>query len=72
MRLVSEEAPIGLTFAEKFCGLLSMFLGGVIVYFTFVDPPKSGGRIESYSFAFLAGGFILIILGVFLLLAKAE
>ena len=70
--LVSEEAPIGLTVAEKLCGLISIFLGGVIVYFTSVDPPKSGGRVESYSFAFLVGGFILIILGVFLLLVKAE
>jgi len=70
--LVSEEAPLGLTVAEKLCGLLSIFLGGVIVYFTFVDPPKTGGSVESYSFAFLVGGFILIVLGIFLLLAKAE
>ena len=69
---MSEEAPLGLTLAEKFCGLLSIFLGGVIVYFTSVDPPKSGDRVESYALAFLAGGFILIILGVFLLLVKAE
>jgi len=69
---VSEEAPVGLTLAEKFCGLISIFLGGAIVYFTFVDPPKTGGRVESYSLAFLIGGFILIFLGVFLLLVKAE
>ena len=72
MILLSEEAPLGLTVAEKFCGLVSMLLGGIIVYFTYVDPPKTGGRVESYSLAFLAGGFILIILGIFLLLAKAE
>jgi len=70
--LMSEEAPVGLTVAEKLCGLLSIFLGGVIVYFTSVDPPKSGGIVESYSFAFLAGGVVLVILGVFLLLVKAE
>jgi len=69
---VSEEAPVGLTVAEKFCGLLSILLGGAIVYFTFVDPPKTGGHIESYSLAFLIGGFILIFLGIFLLLVKAE
>jgi len=70
--LVSEEAPVGLTVAEKLCGLLSIFLGGVIVYFTSVDPPKIGGSVEPYSFAFLVGGFILIILGVFFLLVKTE
>ena len=69
---MSEEAPIGLTLAEKFCGLLSIFLGGVIVYFTYVDPPKTGVRVESYSLAFLIGGVTLIILGIFLLLAKTE
>jgi hypothetical protein len=70
--LVSEEAPVGLTVAEKLCGLISIFLGGAIAYFTIVDPPKTGGHVESYSFAFLIGGFILIVLGVFLLLVKAE
>lgn len=70
--LMSEEAPIGLTVAEKLCGLLSIFLGGAIAYFTIVDPPKTGGHFESYSLAFLVGGFILILLGVFLLLVKAE
>ena len=69
---LSEEAPLGLTIAEKFCGLLSIFLGGVIVYFTSVDPPKGGAHVESYSLVFLVGGVILIILGVFLLLVKAE
>ena len=69
---MSEEAPIGLTIAEKFCGLLSIFLGGVIIYFTSVDPPKTGGHVESYSIVFLVGGVILIALGIFLLLAKAE
>jgi len=69
---VSEEAPVGLTITEKLCGLLSVLLGGVIVYFTLVDPPKTGGRVESYSLAFLIGGFLLIFLGVFLLLAKTE
>ena len=69
---MSEEAPVGLSVAEKLCGLISVFLGGAIAYFTFVDPPMSGGHVESYSFAFLVGAFILIILGVFLLLVKAE
>jgi len=69
---VSEEAPVGLTIAEKLCGLLSVLLGGVIVYFTLVDPPKTGGHVESYSLAFLIGGLVLIFLGVFLLLAKTE
>ena len=69
---VSGEAPLGLTVAEKLCGLISIFLGGAIVYFTVVDPPMIGGRVESYSFAFLVGGFILVVLGIFLLLVNAE
>jgi len=44
----------------------------VIIYFTSVDPPKTGGHVESYSIAFLVGGFILVALGIFLLLVKAE
>jgi len=70
--MVSGEAPLGLTVAEKLCGLLSIFLGGAIVYFTVVDPPMIGGRVESYSFAFLIGGLILVILGILLLLVKTE
>jgi hypothetical protein len=70
--VVSGEAPLGLTVAEKLCGLISIFLGGVIVYFTVVDPPMSGGRVESYSSVFLIGGLILVILGILLLLIKTE
>jgi len=67
---VSEEAPIGLTVAEKFFGLLVMVLGIITVYYTVTSPPT--GDVAPFSGIFTAAGFILIGIGVFLLFSKIK
>jgi len=69
---MSEQAPIGLTVAEKFFGLLSIIVGALLVYFTYTSPPASGGQIANYSFVFIIAGLVLIVFGIFLLVAKTE
>jgi len=67
---MSEEKPIGLAIAEKFFGLLLVLIGAVTAYITYSNPP--GGVVAPFSGIFIAGGFALIAIGVFLILAKAE
>ena len=67
---MSKEAPTGLSIAEKFLGLLTILIGAVAVYVTYTNPPT--GQIGRFSGIFMAAGFALIGLGVFLVLAKAE
>jgi hypothetical protein len=71
-----SEAPAGLTIAEKFFGLIVILIGALTVYFTYVSPPDnlppgvpSGGW---FSGIFIVAGFVLVGVGVFLVLAKAE
>lgn len=67
---MSEEKPIGLAVVEKFFGLLVILIGAVTVYTTHNDPP--GGIIAPFSVIFIAAGIVLIAIGIFLVLAKAE
>jgi len=67
---MSEEKPIGLAVAEKFFGLILVLIGAVTVYITYNNPPEK--PVEPFSGIFIAGGFALIAIGIFLVLAKAE
>jgi len=67
---MSKEAPTGLSIAEKFLGLLTILIGAIAIYVTRTNPPT--GQIARFSGIFIAAGFVLIGLGVFLVLAKAE
>ena len=67
---MSREVPVGLAAAEKFLGLLIIVIGVIMVYVTHTNPPTQ--PVASYSGIFMAAGFALIALGVFLILAKAE
>ena len=67
---MSEEKPIGLTVAEKFFGLIVILIGAVTAYTTHNDPP--GGIVAPFSEIFIAAGFVLIAVGIFLVLAKTE
>lgn len=69
---MSKEAPMGLTVAEKFFGLLSIIIGALLVYFTHISPPEIGGQGANFSFVFIIAGIALVAFGIFLLLAKAE
>ena len=69
---MSEQAPIGLTVAEKFFGLLSIIVGALLVYFIYADPPASGEQVANYSIVFIIAGLALVAFGIFLLVAKTE
>jgi hypothetical protein len=62
------EAPVGLTIAEKFFGLLIIVLGAIIFYVTTFTNFESGINL----FIFLVVGSALIGLGVILVLSRAE
>jgi len=67
---VSREVPVGLTVAEKFLGLLIIIIGAIMIYVTHNNPPTY--PVAAYSGIFMAAGILLIALGIFLILAKAE
>ncbi len=70
-----SEAPAGLTIAEKFFGLIAVIIGALTVYYTYVSPPELPPEVPPglcFSSIFIVGGFLLIGVGVFLLLAKVE
>ena len=69
-----SEAPVGLIIAEKFFGLIAMIIGALTVFYTYVSPPDSPPAVPSgwLSSIFIVAGFVLIGIGVFLMLAKAE
>ena len=61
-----EEESAGFTIAEKFFALLIILIGAVVLYNTII----SSGLY--YPVLFAAGGLALIVLGVFMILAKAR
>lgn len=67
---MSEEKPIGLTIAEKFFGLLVIIIGALTINFTYTSPP--GGVVAPFAVIFIAAGIVLIVIGIFLVLAKTE
>ena len=67
---MSEEIGAGLTIAEKLSGLIAVLIGAATIYFTYTSPPS--GYVESFSGIFLVAGFVLVVVGVVLLLARAE
>ncbi len=69
---MSKQAPIGLTVAEKFFGLLTIIIGALLIYFTYTSPPEIGGQAANFSFVFMIAGLALVAFGLFLLLARAE
>ena len=56
------------TIAEKFLGLILIIVGTLAVYYTFTSPNALGYFKGFFSFLSL----ILLILGLFLTIAKAE
>lgn len=61
-----EEDSTGFTIAEKFFALLIILIGAIVVY----NTAKSPGLI--YPVFFAVGGMALIVLGVFMILAKTQ
>jgi len=68
MRMSEGEAPAGLTISEKFFGLLLIVFGAILFYYTQQTPALRG---VGFIF-FPVFGIALIVLGIFMVLAKAE
>jgi len=62
-----SETPIGLTIMEKLIGLLMIAIGAITVYVTYTNLSSAVNPA-----LFLAVGLVLAVLGIFLVLAKAE
>jgi preprotein translocase subunit SecY len=67
-RNMSEEGGFGITAAEKFFGLILIIVGALATYFTLT----SSDVLSVYTgfFGFLS--IVLLALGIFLIIAKAE
>jgi hypothetical protein len=63
---LSSGDSTGFTIAEKFFALLIILIGAIVVYITTTSPNLT------YPIFFATGGLALIVLGVFMVLAKAE
>ena len=65
---MSTETPIGLTIMEKLLGLVIILIGVITFYVTYTNMASTG----PLPILFLAAGLIMILLGAFVLIAKAE
>ena len=66
---MSEHMPIGLTVTEKLFGLILTIVGAIVVYSS-INPPA--GDIRHFSGIFVVAGVVIAMIGIFLLIAKAE
>ena len=66
---MSEHMPIGLTVAEKLFGLILIIVGAIVAYSS-INPPA--GDIRHFSGIFVAVGVVIVVIGIFLFIAKAE
>ena len=65
---MSTEAPLGLVIVEKLLGLVIILIGVVTFHVTYTNIATIG----PLPVLFLAAGLVLIALGVFILIARAE
>ena len=66
---MSADMPIGLTVVEKLFGLILIIVGAIVAYFS-INPPA--GDISQFAGIFTVAGVVIIIVGILLLLTKAE
>jgi hypothetical protein len=64
--LSAEEESTWFTIAEKFLALLIILIGAIVVYNTVTSPSIV------FPIFFSVGGLSLIVLGVFMILAKTK
>ncbi|MGB9959525.1 MAG: hypothetical protein ACPLKQ_03260 [Candidatus Bathyarchaeales archaeon] len=65
---MSEEGGFGIAAAEKFFGLLLLIVGALATYFTFTSSQALG----AYTGFFGVLSLILVVLGLFMMIAKTE
>ncbi|UCB59670.1 MAG: hypothetical protein JSW72_05930 [Candidatus Bathyarchaeota archaeon] len=63
---MSSEDSVGFTIAEKFFALLIILIGIIVFYITATSPNLM------FPIFFTAGGLALVVLGVFMVLARAK
>ena len=61
--------PIGLTVVEKLFGVILIIVGAIVAYFS-INPPA--GDISHFAGIFTTAGVVIAIVGILLLLVKAE
>ncbi len=61
-----EEESVGFTIAEKFFATLIILIGALVVYYSTMSTELL------YPVFFAAGGLALVVIGVFMILAKAK
>ncbi len=66
---MSEDAPIGLAFAEKIFGLVFIIIGAIVAYYS-INPPA--GDISYFSNIFTVIALIIVAIGIFLVIAKTK
>ena len=66
---MSVDMPIGLAVAEKLFGVILIIVGAIIAYLSVNHP---AGDISHFAGIFVAVGIVIAVIGVFLLMAKAE
>jgi hypothetical protein len=66
---MSADMPIGLTVAEKLFGLILIIVGAIIAYSS-INPPA--GDISHFAGIFTTAGVVIAVIGIFLLITKAE
>jgi len=64
----SGEGGFGYMLAEKFFGLILVIIGTLTAYYTFTSTSVLGTFIGFFVFF----SFVLLILGLFMLIAKTE
>jgi len=62
-----SETPIGLTIMEKLIGLLMIAIGAITFYVTYTNLSSAVNPA-----LLLATGLVLVLLGIFLVVAKTE
>lgn len=65
---MSEESSYGITLAERFFGLLLIIIGALLTYYTLTSTSTLGAYTGFFGFLCL----IILMLGMFLLIAKTE
>jgi hypothetical protein len=65
---MSEEGGFGITAAEKFFGLILIIVGALATYFTLTSTQALGAFTGFFGFL----SIIILVVGLFLIIAKAE
>jgi hypothetical protein len=65
---LSEEGGFGISFIEKFFGLIVLVVGGLISYFTFTSMDALGAFTGFFGFLSITLG----VLGLIMMTAKTE